>query len=59
MKLASLKTISEQAQQASELEDAQRSVSKAVTTLARALSNYTGSVNRFITASSLFHTSTQ
>jgi ABC-type transport system involved in cytochrome c biogenesis permease subunit len=39
----SLKTISEQAQQASELEDAQRSrFQKAVITLARALSNYTG-----------------
>ncbi|MCH2614938.1 MAG: cytochrome c biogenesis protein CcsA [Opitutales bacterium] len=39
----SLKTISEQAQQASELEDAQRSrFQRAVITLARALSNYTG-----------------
>ena len=39
----SLKTISDQAQQASELEDAQRSrFQRAVITLARALSNYTG-----------------
>lgn len=39
----SLKTISEQAQQASELEDAQRSrFQKAVIQLARALSDYTG-----------------